>query len=281
MARSGSGKAIGLAGKARRLRHRVEWVAAILVLLSVLALVFLLYQIDAAAIRPVARPATGEILVPQTPETAQTLRSESIGATRGDPSGAGCDDPRVLVDRTHALPADYAPDDLVSLRDLGVPTLGRNTMFRREAADHLEGLVAHAAAAGEELTVASAYRSYEDQRFSYNRLVSIYGAGANRMSATPGHSQHQLGTAVDFTNGAVGYEVLRRFGSTSASGWLTLHAHEHGFVLAYPPGEEAETGYEWEPWHYRYVGTDNARRIRESALGLQGFLLQEGVPPRC
>lgn len=257
---------MGLAERARRLRHRAEWTAVILVLLSVPVLLFLLYQMDAAAIQPVARPAMREISLPRAPETAQN---------------AGCDDPRVLVDRTHALPADYAPDDLVSLRDLGVPTLGRNTMLRREAAEHLEGLVARAAAAGEELAVVSAYRSYEDQRFSYNRLVSIYGSDADRMSATPGHSQHQLGTAVDFTNGAVGYEILRSFGSTSASGWLTLHAHEHGFVLAYPPGEETKTGYEWEPWHYRYVGTDNARLVRENALGLQGFLLREGVPPRC
>ena len=272
---------MGLAEKARRLRHRAEWMAVILVLLSVPLLVFLLLQIDAAAIRPLAQPATSAISPPRAPETAQSPQNESVGATREDPSGAGCDDHRVLVDRTHALPAGYAPDDLISLRDLGVPTLGQNTMLRREAAEHLEGLVAHAAAAGEELTVVSAYRSYEDQRFSYNRLVSIYGSGADRMSASPGHSQHQLGTAVDFTNAAVGYEVIQSFGSTTASGWLTLHAHEHGFVLAYPPGQEAETGYEWEPWHYRYVGIDNARRVQESELGLQAFLLREGVPPRC
>ena len=272
---------MGLAEKARRLRHRAEWMTAILVLLSVPALVFLLYQLDAAAIRPIAQPDTRGISPPRSLETAQGSQNGSIGKTRENPSGAGCDDPRVLVDRTHALPADYAPNDLVSLRDLGVPTLGQNTMLRREAAEHLEGLVAHAAAAGEELTVVSAYRSFEDQRFSYNRLVSIYGSGADRLSATPGHSQHQLGTAVDFTNGAVGYEVQQSFGYTTASGWLTLHAHEHGFVLAYPPGEESETGYEWEPWHYRYVGTDNARQVRESELGLQGFLLREGVPPRC
>jgi D-alanyl-D-alanine carboxypeptidase len=272
---------MGLAARARRLRHRAEWVAAALVLLSVPALFLSLYLMNSAAIRPVARPATAGISAPKPPEAAQDPKAEAIQPASGKTSAPGCDDPRVLVDRTHGLPTDYAPTDLVSLREIGVPTLGSNTMLRREAAENLERLVASAAAAGEELVVTSAYRSYEDQRFSYERLVSIYGAEADRMSATPGHSQHQLGTAVDFTNAAVGYEVLQSFGSTTASGWLTRHAHEYGFVLAYPPGEEAETGYEWEPWHYRYVGGDNARRLTGSGLTLQAFLLREGVPPRC
>lgn len=273
---------MGLAERVGRLRRRVEWVAAALVLLSVPVLFLALYLMGPGAIRPVAKPATAGISAPRPPESAQSPRDEAIEpAAIGRTPAAGCDDPRVLVDRTHGLPMDYAPTDLVSLRDLGVPTLGRNTLLRREAAENLERLVASAAAVGEELVVSSAYRSYEDQRFSYERLVSIYGAEANRMSATPGHSQHQLGTAVDFTNAAVGYEVLQSFGNTTASVWLTHHAHEHGFVLAYPPGDEAKTGYEWEPWHYRYLGTDNARRVKESGLNLQEFLLREGISPRC
>jgi D-alanyl-D-alanine carboxypeptidase len=100
------------------------------------------------------------------------------------------------------------------------------------------------------------------------------------MSATPGHSQHQLGTAVDFTNAAAAYQVRRRFGYTSASWWLQRHATEHGFVLAYPPGGD-ESGYRWEPWHYRYIGVHNAERLDRSGLSLQGFLVREGVLPDC
>lgn len=274
-------KARSFAEGARRLRRRAEWLVAALVLLSVPVLAFSLYLMSSAAVTAAGRPATGEISAPRPPETAPSPRNEKVEAPGEGESAAGCDDLRVLVDRTHGLPAGYAPTDLVSLRDIGVPTLGRSTLLRREAADNLDRLVASAAAAGEELVVISAYRSYEDQRFSYERLVSIYGAEADRMSATPGHSQHQLGTAVDFTNAAVGYEVQQSFGSTSASAWLTLHAHEYGFVLAYPPGEEAETGYEWEPWHYRYIGADNARRITQGGLTLQAFLLREGVPASC
>jgi D-alanyl-D-alanine carboxypeptidase len=142
-------------------------------------------------------------------------------------------------------------------------------------------MVKDAAADGEELVVASAYRSYAHQEASYARLTSIYGTEAGEMSATPGHSQHQLGTAVDFTNAAAGYEIWDYFGDTSAYSWLKDHAREYGFVLAYPSGKEAETGYQWEPWHYRYVGTKNADRLEESGLSLQEFLTREGVLPRC
>jgi D-alanyl-D-alanine carboxypeptidase len=59
------------------------------------------------------------------------------------------------------------------------------------------------------------------------------------------------------------------------------HAREYGFVLAYPSGKEAQTGYQWEPWHFRYVGVENAERLAESGLSLQEFLWREGVLPRC
>ena len=214
------------------------------------------------------------------PDTVSVIREAQT--TSLPAPGDSCDDLKVLVDRSHTLPPDYAPDDLVTLSEYNVPTLGSAEMLlRREAAEHLRSLVADAAADGEELVVASAYRSYADQRISYRRLRSIYGRGAGEMSARPGHSQHQLGTAVDFTNAAAGYEVWDYFGETSASLWLRDHAREHGFVLAYPRSKEAETGYQWEPWHYRYVGAKNVERLEESGLSLQEFLAREGVLPRC
>ena len=193
-----------------------------------------------------------------------------------------CSDLRVLVDRSHSLPPDYVPDDLVPLRAYGVPTLGSDTLLLRgDAAEHLGHLVAAAALDGEELVVASAYRTYEEQQISHERLESVYGAGANGASATPGHSQHQLGTAVDFTNAAVSYQVWMPFGETTANWWLQRHAQKYGFVLAYPKGKEMETGYQWEPWHYRYVGVENVQRLQESGLSLQEFLEREGVMPHC
>jgi zinc D-Ala-D-Ala carboxypeptidase len=195
-------------------------------------------------------------------------------------SATTCEDLGVLVDRSHSLPSDYVPKDLVPLRDYGVSTLGSEAL-RREAAAHLGHLVAGAAADRKKLVVASAYRSYEEQRHSHKSLTGVLGADARRLSATPGHSQHQLGTAVDFTNAAVGYKLGVRFARTSAYRWLGQNAWEYGFVLAYPRGEQEQTGYRWEPWHYRYVGVQNARRIEDSDQSLQEFLESEGTTPRC
>lgn len=198
------------------------------------------------------------------------------------PVQESCDDARVLVDRLHPLPPDYAPEDLVSLRSFGIPTLGSGEMrLRREAAERLRDLASAAATDGEELIVASAYRSYKDQQALFARLSGVYGTDTDLTTARPGHSQHQLGTAVDFTNSATGYEVWERFGQTSTYLWLLDHAHEHGFVLAYPRDKEAQTGYEWEPWHYRYVGIEDAEWIAGNGLNLQEFLVREGVVPRC
>ncbi len=216
-------------------------------------------------------------------EQKYLVRRKTVKETLKPPDPAPtCDDLRVLVDRSHTLPAHYVPEDLVPLPDYGVPTVGfRGLMLRREAAERLRSLTRAATASGEELVVASAFRSYADQQSTYARLKSIYGPGADAMSAAPGHSQHQLGTAVDFTNATVAYQVGPIFGRTSAAGWLLEHATEYGFVLAYPPGRDDETGYDFEPWHYRYVGVENAGRLQQSGLSLQEYLVRGKVLPDC
>jgi zinc D-Ala-D-Ala carboxypeptidase len=208
--------------------------------------------------------------------------NEKILALSLSAPAENCGELRVLVDHSHSLPPNYVPDDLVPLGAYRIPTLGSDVLrLRRDATEHLKHLIEAAAVDGEELVVASAYRSYEEQQISHERLASIYGTDAAAMSAAPGHSQHQLGTAVDFTNAAVGYQVWLPFGKTSASWWLERHAQEYGFVLAYPRGNEEETGYQWEPWHYRYVGVENAQRLETSNLSLQQFLEREGITPHC
>src|SRR5918994_868968 len=113
------------------------------------------------------------IAVPLAPSTSAAELSKE--KTRKPPSSAmTCDDVRVLVDRKHSLSPDYVPKHLVPLQDYRVPTLGSDVLrLRREAAEHLGRLTDRAAAAGEELVVASAYRSYEQQRASHARLMSI------------------------------------------------------------------------------------------------------------
>ena len=221
--------------------------------------------------------------VPVWARKNETQRHMMLESTRQEApqKRATCGYRLALVDRPHALPQGYAPKDLVSLPAAGVPTVGgRNLVLRREAAEHLKDLTAAATADGEELVVASAFRTYLHQRYTYERLKSIYGSEADTMSAAPGHSQHQLGTAVDFTNWVAAYQVQPIFGHTSAAWWLRDHAPRYGFVLSYPPGKD-ETGYRFEPWHYRYIGVENAGRLQKSGLSLQEFLVREGVSPRC
>jgi D-alanyl-D-alanine carboxypeptidase len=281
---------INLLAAARRKRRRDRWLVGAMILASLLVVGFSLTEATTEVrVRSAARPTVGP--APRVPAGEEIGRGEHLDIERAndtqvEPTPAApensCDDLSVLVDRSHTLPPRYAPDDLVSLSEYNVPTLGSEEMLlRHEAAGHLRRLVKDAAADGEELVVASAYRSYAHQGQSYARLTSIYGAQAGEMSARPGHSQHQLGTAVDFTNAAAGYEIWDYFGETSAYLWLKDHAREYGFALAYPSGKEAETGYQWEPWHYRYVGTKNAKHLEESGLSLQEFLTREGVLPRC
>jgi zinc D-Ala-D-Ala carboxypeptidase len=273
---------INLLAAARRKRRRDRWLIGVMILASLLVVGFSFAEATTqvrlrAVVQPTVRPE------PQVAEIGSDSRLGVETAAQVQPAPEeSCDDLRVLVDRSHTLPPDYAPDDLVSLSEYRVPTLGGGEMLlRREAAGHLRRLVKGAAADGEELVVASAYRSYAHQQASYARLTSIYGTEAGEMSATPGHSQHQLGTAVDFTNAAASYEIWDYFGDTSAYQWLKDHAREYGFVLAYPQSKETETGYQWEPWHYRYVGARNVERLEESGLSLQEFLAREGVLPRC
>lgn len=209
----------------------------------------------------------------------ERARENKVLASAWPASESSCEDLLVLVDKKTPIPESYVPQDLVLLSSYGIPTLLKGTRLRRVAADSLVQLVVAATAAGENLVVASAYRSFEEQKIIFDRLTFTYEEGAGAVCARPGHSQHQLGTAVDFTN----EEVIRRtwlpFGNTSASRWLMEHGEEYGFVLAYPRDKEVETGYQWEPWHYRYIGVENVRHLQASDLSLQDFLLQEGILP--
>ncbi|ABG05880.1 peptidase M15B and M15C, D,D-carboxypeptidase VanY/endolysins [Rubrobacter xylanophilus DSM 9941] len=241
--------------------------------LATLAL-FVLAAVERPSTETAARPAASS---PKPPGGG-----DGRAEREGPPPEGSCDHLLVLVDREHALPPSYAPRDLVPLRAYGVPALDPNLLLRREAARSLALLVRAAAAEGHELAVASAYRSHKEQRAAHARWASYYGdENAGGLSALPGHSQHQLGTAVDFTNAEAGYEVWQGFGRTEASRWLERNAPRYGFVLAYPLGGQEKTGYAWEPWHYRYIGKEAARRMQRSGLDLQEFLLREGVRPGC
>lgn len=176
----------------------------------------------------------------------------------------------VLVDKNHALPADYIPPDLVAMTEYPQLYLNRNDLrLRKRIIPDLLAMVEAADQAGARLVLSSTYRSFEYQDGLFQRHVREMGeAEASRVSARPGTSQHQLGTVVDF--GSITPEYARHPGGI----WLAAEAWRYGFSLSYPEGYEALTGYDYEPWHFRWIGRPAARLEHEFFQGIQQrFLL--------
>ncbi|AEG45578.1 M15 family metallopeptidase [Isoptericola variabilis] len=220
------------------------------------------------------RPVTWwRLHLPATPTAAAATtpvkRVEARWAPSDDPAS-----PQVLVNKQRPLdPVDWAPDDLVTP---DVPTFDRHFELRPVAARALERLAAAAhAATGQRLVLASGYRPYAYQQELYARYVRQHGPdAADEFSARAGHSEHQTGLAADVTAEGVRFTEV---GSTALGRWLADHAWEHGFVVRYPEGGEALTGYRPEPWHLRYVGPELAAYVHHG-----GFVTLEdafGVDP--
>lgn len=154
-----------------------------------------------------------------------------------------------LLTKSRAVdPERYVPADLVSWR-------GTSHQLRPEAATMLQELFDGAASAGHpSLWVNSSYRSYDEQQVTYDYWVRQLGKErADLISAKPGHSEHQLGLAVDVAGTPCG-DLYDCFGDTPEGKWVAANAHRYGFIIRYPEGGTGVTGYAYEPWHLRYVG---------------------------
>jgi D-alanyl-D-alanine carboxypeptidase len=174
----------------------------------------------------------------------------------------------VIVNKQHPLrPADYVPPDLtipdVPLADPGAA----NMQMRAVTATALEQMFAGAKQQGINLRVVSAYRSYSYQQSLYNGYVASSGqAVADAESARAGYSEHQTGLSVDIgaTDGIC--DLSQCFGSTPEGEWLAANSYEYGFILRYTADKEAITGYEYEPWHFRYVGTSLSEEMHKTGI---------------
>ncbi len=183
------------------------------------------------------------------------------------------DDLLVLVNKQYKLPSSYAPGDLVPVSNSGIRTTKSGMQVRSIIISDLANMKNDMAAAGIDIAILSAYRSYSTQQSTYNYWVSVLGqAQADRVSARPGHSQHQLGTTVDFTSSEIGDQLGQQFANTQAGQWLAAHAWEYGFAIGYPSGHESVTGYSYEPWHFRYIGVENAASWHASGQILELWL---------
>ncbi len=169
-------------------------------------------------------------------------------------------DPQLLAkySKIYFLNENYAPASLSDIPSEETSDAKKH-QFLKEAFPYLENMIGDAKRDGIDLLVLSSYRSFYEQAALKTNYKITYGSGANAFSADQGYSEHQLGTAADFTTPAL-HNTLDGFDKTSAYTWLTRHAYQYGFVLSYPSGN---TFYVFEPWHWRYVGVKLATRLHD------------------
>ncbi len=184
----------------------------------------------------------------------------------------------VLVNKTYGLPEDYEPDDLVKV---DIPFVYQDDSvhsLRQVAADALVEMFAAAKEDGIELAGVSGYRSYAIQKMLYEKYAARDGQeAADKYSARPGHSEHMTGLAMDVAELSGRCAARNCFADTEEAKWLAEHAHEFGFIIRYPLGKEEITGYQYEPWHLRYVGVELAQILYENDWTMEEFFLPESV----
>lgn len=175
----------------------------------------------------------------------------------------------VIINKQHDLPSDFVPKNLVKPN----VTLGKDSItLEKAAADAMETMFKAAKEEGISLMIGSGYRSYNYQKQLFNNYVNRDGEeAANKYSARPGQSEHQTGLAADLSDTGGKCYLKACFGESEAGKWLNENAYEYGFILRYPKGKEEITGYIYEPWHFRYIGTEEAKKVQESGLVLEEY----------
>ena len=226
--------------------------------------------------------------VAKLPESVQNIANQvqPKPVTIFDPPKYSIDDADsiwVVVNKQRKIsPLRYKPENLA------FPAFPRpkiqnpfGLQLREEAAFATVELAAAMRAAGKgTLILNSGFRTYKTQKALYDRTKATRGlAVAERLSARPGHSEHQLGLAADFSARGQGCVILTCFGNTEAGRWLEQNAHEYGFILRYPKGYRAITGFQYEPWHFRYVGVELATEMKTKGVKtLEEFWELESAP---
>ncbi|MBQ5389876.1 MAG: M15 family metallopeptidase [Clostridia bacterium] len=156
----------------------------------------------------------------------------------------------LIVNKTYSVPKDLNPGGL-----------------HPDAKTAFENMQAAAAAEGVTLKIISDFRPYAQQYSTYNNYSARDGKEmADRYSARPGHSEHQTGLAMDINS------LRTSFANTAAGKWLSAHCAEYGFIIRYGADKEEKTGFMYEPWHIRYLGTELAKAVTESGLCLEEYL---------
>lgn len=244
----------------RRRRFALLLTVALAVIAALVVAIVMLLTPTPPSAEPSAAPTASET-PSATPTPTPTPTFDTTAFSLTDPTS-----PWVIVNKLNPLqPVDYAPE----LRVVDVPYVYEPRM-RPEAADAIERMfAAFTAETGLEMQSQSAYRSYQTQ-------VGVY-QGNDTLTARPGYSEHQTGWVMDISAKPLNCALQICFGQTPQGQWLAAHAYEYGFIIRYPEGKTDVTGYQYEPWHMRYVGVELATEMHDT--GVQTLEEFFGWPP--
>ena len=211
-------------------------------------------------------------------EAAEESRDNALGLTKAEAAAMLADPMMVLVNHTNKMPDNYTFDT----KECGSQTAVNKTL-QTPACDAFLEMQKAAAADGVTVWMQSGYRSVKYQTGLYERKTKYYTdrgydtATAKEMAAAvvnpPGYSEHNCGLAADL-NSPEHTGLDEGFENTTAFRWLCEHAVEYGFILRYPKGAEDKTEITYEPWHWRYVGRENAAKISASGLCFEDYIAQ-------
>jgi zinc D-Ala-D-Ala carboxypeptidase len=215
--------------------------------------------------------------------TTQTQPDDSLQPELTDPvadsfdrSLYSIDDPTspwVIVNKQRPLPVGFIPANLIvpNVR-LRLAASEQQMQISAAVQPALERMFAAAAEGGVTLVFGSGYRSEALQKQFYESYVARDGqAAADRYSARPGTSEHQTGLAIDITSVSGRCHLEACFGDMPEGQWIAANAHRYGFIIRYPDGQESITGYQYEPWHLRYVGTELSMELKRTGLTMEDF----------
>lgn len=178
-----------------------------------------------------------------------------------------------LITRKFRLPSDYIPADLTPPDvKFSFNYVTDKRMMTRTAGNAMKEMFDAALKDGIELVAVSGYRSYERQIEIYvENVVGKGSEGADAVSAKPGGSEHQSGLTMDLSSNSAKLDLTQAFGATKEGKWLAENCSKYGFIIRYPKGKEKVTGYEYEPWHIRYVGPALSQYLYDNSLTLDEY----------
>lgn len=176
----------------------------------------------------------------------------------------------VLVNKNNKLSENYIPENLEEINN---SFACKEKYLKKEARISFETMAKEAKKEGYNIIAVSAYRSYNYQNKLYNNYVKSKGIYyADISSARAGFSEHQTGLAVDVADKSLDYD---NFEETKEFIWMINNSYKYGFILRYPKAKFHITGFKYEPWHYRYVGSDIAKIIHDNNITLEEYYLKQ------